>query len=210
VVICLNIAEAVFLLMGYRIELGGKKKDYSAEELEGLNSLALGLTGLLLVVLLATALAFSLWIYTAYKNLDFLNVEGLCYSAGWAAGAFFVPVLNLFRPYQIVQEIWKASSPEGKLRERTAWLNANDSPLVICWWAVGLATAIVPSLFLGFAYFGGITLSALVLYVVAALGIAGLMVTAVCAIGLVAQIQQRQRRKYQRLLDFARHGRLAS
>jgi hypothetical protein len=207
--ICLQLVTAVVLWLSYRIELGGRERDFSAEEREGLNMLAEGFTIVVRVAFLATVIAFCRWIYVARKNLDLLNVEGLRYSAAWAVGSFFVPVLNLFQPYQIVQEIWKGSSPEGKLRERSAWLNVNDSPLIICWWAVGLTTVIAPLLFRGFTYFGGIYVSPSVFYVVDALRILGVMVAGICALAIIVQIQQRQRRRYQRLLDFARHGRLA-
>jgi hypothetical protein len=33
------------------------------------------------------------------------------WSAGWAIGAWFVPVLSLVRPKAILNDIWRASDP---------------------------------------------------------------------------------------------------
>ena len=48
---------------------------------------------------------FILWFRRAYFNLHQV-VKHLEYSEGWAAGAWFVPILNLFRPYQIMRELY--------------------------------------------------------------------------------------------------------
>ena len=32
--------------------------------------------------------------------------------AGWAIGPWFVPILNLFRPWQIAVETWEGSDPD--------------------------------------------------------------------------------------------------
>jgi len=66
---------------------------------------------------LATAIGFFFWIYRAYKNLQAMNIPGLKYSPSWAVGYFFIPILNLFRPYQVVKEIWQqcASAADSKL-----------------------------------------------------------------------------------------------
>ncbi|TXI65973.1 MAG: DUF4328 domain-containing protein [Flavobacterium sp.] len=48
---------------------------------------------------------FILWFRRAYFNLHQV-VKHLEYSEGWAVGAWFVPILNLFRPYQIMRELY--------------------------------------------------------------------------------------------------------
>ena len=83
-------------------------------------------------VRVGTIVAFCLWFYRAYKNLPFLMARNLSYSAGWAVGFFFVPILNLFRPYQIAQEIWQASDPNVSL---VSWRAAAKSSIIRFWWA---------------------------------------------------------------------------
>jgi hypothetical protein len=45
---------------------------------------------------LACAVAFPMWMHRAYKALVAARLPGLRYSPAWAAGGFFVPVLNRF------------------------------------------------------------------------------------------------------------------
>ena len=90
---------------------------------------------LMVAALIATAIPFCMWMYRAHANLRFLNVKGLKYSPGWAAGAFFVPILNYFRPCQIAQEIWKASDPAAPRGNRHWWMTAPSSALIGFWWA---------------------------------------------------------------------------
>jgi hypothetical protein len=56
----------------------------------------------------------------------------MTYSSGWAVGYFFVPLLNLFRPYQVMQEIWKASE------NPRSWHGARDSIFVGIWFVIRL------------------------------------------------------------------------
>lgn len=89
-----------------------------------------------LLLYLITALFFCLWIYRAHKNLPSLNAGDLKYTPGWAVGGFFVPIWNLFRPYQVMQEIWKASDPSVNTYDKLAWKQAPASYFVRFWWAL--------------------------------------------------------------------------
>src|SRR5262249_59327981 len=53
------------------------------------------------------------------------------FSPGWAAGSFFIPIVHLWKPYQAVKEIWRASEPDG-----TPFWKVNSRPAVFpVWWA---------------------------------------------------------------------------
>ena len=80
---------------------------------------------------LLSAVLFFIWFYRSHKNLLAYNTQGLKYSAAWAVIAFFVPILNLFRPYQIGQEIWKASDPDAST---VGWKQSKIGIVVIFWW----------------------------------------------------------------------------
>ena len=75
----------------------------------------------LVVVVLLTTVSFLAWIYRAHKNLKALGAMDLKYSPGWAIGGFFVPLLNMVRPYQVVTEIWKARASEAHRSRGTVW-----------------------------------------------------------------------------------------
>jgi hypothetical protein len=73
-----------------------------------------GLLGVIqLAAIVTTGFAFSFWVYRAHQNLRPLRASEIKYSPGWAVGSFFVPILNLFRPCQIMLEIWRQSDPSG-------------------------------------------------------------------------------------------------
>src|SRR6187551_1814201 len=49
---------------------------------------------------------FLLWMGRAYHNLSRSDVGKLEYSPGWAVGAWFIPIVNLFMPCSVMDEIW--------------------------------------------------------------------------------------------------------
>lgn len=55
-------------------------------------------------VFITSAVFFIRWFRRAFFNLHQLS-RRLQYSEGWAAGAWFVPILNWFRPFQIMSEM---------------------------------------------------------------------------------------------------------
>lgn len=99
-----------------------------------------------------------MWIYRANKNLRLLRAEGLSFTPGWAVGWFFVPFMNLFRPYQVVSEIWKASDPKVGTADDTSWKATTTSPIVGCWWALFLISNFIANIALR-TVFTGIELS---------------------------------------------------
>jgi len=54
---------------------------------------------------IVSAITFIQWFRRAYFNLH-QHVNHLSYTEGWAAGSWFVPIINLFRPYQIMKELY--------------------------------------------------------------------------------------------------------
>jgi hypothetical protein len=71
------------------------------------------------VALLAGAVTFLRWLRVAYGNLPALGAVPR-FSPTWAAVCFLVPIVNLFRPYQVVRELWVGSGGGG--------------PAIVGWW----------------------------------------------------------------------------
>lgn len=87
--------------------------------------------------ILVTALTFVfflLWIYRVYRNLPALGAAGLKFTPRWAVGGFFVPFLNLVRPFQVMSEIWQVSSAVADLRNDTDWKDVPLPVLLRIWW----------------------------------------------------------------------------
>jgi len=66
-----------------------------------------------LIVLIVTVIVFLICQHRAYNNLPPLGVPRPDFSSGWVVGSWFVPFLNLFRPYQIMKYIRDKSDPEA-------------------------------------------------------------------------------------------------
>jgi hypothetical protein len=79
------------------------------------------------LALLAGAVAFLRWLRVAYGNLPALGVVPR-FSRAWAVAFFLVPILNLFRPYQVVRELWGGSTGGG-------------AAIVGWWWAAYLVAS---------------------------------------------------------------------
>jgi hypothetical protein len=95
------------------------------------------LVRLLGVVAIAASFFFLAWIHRVHRNLPALEAGDLKYSPGWAVGYFFIPILNLFRPCQVMLEIWRESDPArlqvpGESLETT---KASSAAIVGWWWA---------------------------------------------------------------------------
>jgi hypothetical protein len=105
----------------------------SAAEAEGFDGWYNALTLIGLAVLITTAVLFLVWTYRAYRNLLAFGASELTTSPGWAVGSWFVPILNLFRPYQVMKEIWRGSDPATGPTDRRA---RSDMPVhwALGWW----------------------------------------------------------------------------
>ncbi len=85
-----------------------------------------------------SGISFLVWLYRANSNLQELGTRNPRFSSWGSIGWFLVPVFNLFRPYQIVSEIYTESHPNP-----TKKLEAQDSnnwkhSLVFWWWSIVL------------------------------------------------------------------------
>lgn len=88
-----------------------------------------------LLALVAAAVAFLALLFRANRNARALGVAELAHRPIAAVLWFFVPIVNLWRPYRITREIWLASEP----RPRGPWFLARPSRIVPAWWAAWLA-----------------------------------------------------------------------
>jgi hypothetical protein len=76
---------------------------------------------------------YFMWLYRANQNCRHFS-HIMHFKPKWAVGCHFVPPMNVFRPCQVVQEIWRVST-----NPRT-WHNDRRSVLVGIWWGLTLAT----------------------------------------------------------------------
>jgi len=108
-------------------------------------SLVLGAVMLLssvgyLLAYLGGGIFFCAWLVRASKNARALGARGMEFTPGWTAGWFFVPVMNLFRPYEAVKELYQASDPESG---ESDWAAFEPPGFILSWWVSWIAFTVV-------------------------------------------------------------------
>ena len=78
-----------------------------------------------------SGIMFIRWFRRAYFNLH-LKVSKLNHSEGWAAGYWFVPIANFYRPYQIMKEMYVETSKIIGYTTKTDYSSRSLKTLV--WW----------------------------------------------------------------------------
>lgn len=81
-----------------------------------------------LVVFIATVVLFAKFIYRASYNLRSFGAQGLRFTPGWAVGWYFIPIANLWKPYQAMKEVWNASV------DPVNWESMGGNSLLNGWW----------------------------------------------------------------------------
>lgn len=100
-----------------------------------------GLVTLLhLGAIIGTAIAFLMWLYRAYRNLHAFGMATEV-SPGWVVGYWFIPIVNLFRPYQRVNELLEKSiTIATRFRCNT---NLIDPSKAGAWWACYILSGLI-------------------------------------------------------------------
>jgi len=86
---------------------------------------------LYLVMSIISAVTFIQWFRRAYYNLH-LKTDYLSYTEGWAAGSWFVPIICLYRPYQIMKELYRETN--DLLTGSGLGFNQNLTTSFLGWW----------------------------------------------------------------------------
>jgi len=90
-----------------------------------------------IIIVILSIVFFIMWFRRAYYNLHTLPWHNARYTEGWAAGSWFVPIINLWWPYQIMMDIWRGT--QHALRERLG--EPRSAAIVGWWWALHLITS---------------------------------------------------------------------
>jgi len=102
------------------------------------------------VMAIISGIVFLWYSARANYNARALGAEDLTYTPGWTVGYYFVPIYNLWRPMQILQEIWKASAPEtGR------WQDRPGSQLIAWWWTTRILNLVMDRISIGMMRTGG-------------------------------------------------------
>jgi hypothetical protein len=95
------------------------------------------------VMMIVTAVVFIQWLRRARVNAELLGHTHHRHSRGWVIGAWFCPVVNLWYPKQIVDDVWRGSDPVTRMGAMTSADGGRTSGLTLLWWSALLARAVV-------------------------------------------------------------------
>ncbi len=94
-----------------------------------------------LIVSLVSGITFIQWFRRAYFNLH-LKVEHLAHSEGWAAGCWFVPILSLYRPYQIMKELY-SETKDLLVKKDLSFKETFSQASLGIWWTLWISNNII-------------------------------------------------------------------
>jgi hypothetical protein len=153
------------------------------------------ISGIQGAALICTGIAFVAWFFRAYQNVERLGARDLRIKHGWAIGSWFVPILNLIRPKQIMNDIWRASDPALPAGEARGWQHAAVPGLLHGWWAVCLVAASAGNVAAQMIENSATIAARRSAGTVAMLADAGLILGAVLAVLVVCAVTSRQERR---------------
>jgi hypothetical protein len=91
------------------------------------------------VISIPIFIIFLVWFYRAIKNINSFGAKYVN-SPGMAVVWWFITIMNLWKPHEVAQQIWRASNPEIKLTEGTEWRKIPSSNIITIWWVLGLVS----------------------------------------------------------------------
>lgn len=125
----------------------GKLKDISAgrisantdflSKMDALNNFAnLGILTMIVVGIFLVRWLRACYVYAR----EVIGASGFK-NESWTTSGWIIPFFNVFKPYQVLKEIYKAGTPNYELPE--GWIKENGSFLLLGWWVFWVITHII-------------------------------------------------------------------
>lgn len=108
------------------------------KDLDDADDFFTGVWVLYVLLTIALAVVWAVWFRRLRLNAEVFAPGAHRFSPGWAAGAWFTPVVNLWFPKQIANDIWRASSPQGPHAANRGLLNG--------WWVTWIVAMVMNSI----------------------------------------------------------------
>ena len=135
---------AIIIALIYSILQSYEIIQYLSDNLISLTILAVdSIVGTIYGIVGIIVLIFTLyWFYRATKNAHQFGGKEIT-SPVMAVIWWFIPILEIWKPYQVAQQIWKASNPQIIFSNGTEWKNLPSSKNIKLWWFLGLLSIFV-------------------------------------------------------------------
>lgn len=140
VMLWVSLALEILSLFSDASQLSLLGREFTIQEAEA-NDARQTLIGIAyLVVFLTTAVTFLRWVHRANVNCRGFGAEGMTFTPGWSVGYYFIPFINLVRPYQAMKEIWQAS------HNPSSWKTSDPIGPLGLWWTLWLVNGFLGQL----------------------------------------------------------------
>ena len=98
---------------------------------------AFGTMGMLqLLAIILAAIAFLAWQSRSVDNVPALGGGTPTVTPAWSIGWWFIPIANLFKPYQVVADLYRRMAPVERI----------GAGIVVVWWVVWMVNNLVGQL----------------------------------------------------------------
>lgn len=139
VVMALNVVVEVLGAVNAFVTIGVMRRVVAGEavdkaDLTAIDARAGAIVVLGLLLLVTAGVLFCLFMPRANRNARAFG-SPMSMTPRWAAGSFFVPFANLWKPYQAMKEIWQGSDPDPNQHA----LLVPVPSLLKWWWGIYLA-----------------------------------------------------------------------
>lgn len=156
-------------------------------------ALLLMLYGLsILAALVLTATFFIQWQRRTYMNLSALGARNLQTTPGWVGWYWFIPIGNLFKPFQATKEIYHLSDPSDPAPNGGMVAGKSAPGFLSGWWACWLIGNVVTNIGQKMANPNAPGSAVEAAYVVDILASALLIGAALLAVKVIREIEARQ------------------
>ena len=175
IVLALEIVNLISSYMQYDLLQTVANGSFVTDEAISANDLREAVFGMIyFIAYLISGVTFILWFRRAYFNLH-QKVNYLQFSEGWAAGSWFVPIVNLYRPYRIMKEIYIETKELFTKNGRSEKVDYSTNSLG-WWWTLWIISAFIGQFIFRFALKSADTIDNLITTTVANifLGILGI------------------------------------
>jgi hypothetical protein len=139
--ISMGISLLSFFYIPYVYSIIERGNNYTATREEimtmGVVSLFFGLVAI--GAFIGSAITFIQWFRRAYFNAHIV-FQGMRYSEGWAAGAWFIPIFWWIGPFQIASDFFKKT--EARLKEEGVVKGKSKFHVVALWWGFWVASSL--------------------------------------------------------------------
>lgn len=137
----LSIVFSVLEHMLLQRIVDGNSGDEIIAEAEASDVRQMVISSISLCLLTAYGILSLIWLYRGNANLRALGRQDLRFTPGWMIGWYFIPIANLWKPYQAMCELWRASA-------RRDWRDHEAPAFLLAWWLIGLLSQFVDRIYL--------------------------------------------------------------